>query len=48
MDFKVEGPGNTEKYCPPWLVDKKHFWIPDALEWLKQQHFDLVDNLLIV
>ena len=24
MNFKVEGPGNTGKYCrPPWLVDKK-------------------------
>ena len=31
------GPCNTEKYCrPPWLADKKTFWILDALEWLKQ------------
>ena len=37
MDFKVEVPWNTEKYCrPPWLGDKKNFWILDALEWLKQ------------
>ena len=26
MDFNVEGPWNTEKYCrPPWLTDKKNF-----------------------
>ena len=26
MDFKVEGPWNTEKYCrAPWLADKKNF-----------------------
>ena len=26
-----------EKYCrPPWLADKKIFWILDTLEWLKQ------------
>ena len=26
MDFKVEGPRNTGKYCrPPWLADKKNF-----------------------
>ena len=32
MDFKVEGLWNTEKYCrPPWLADKKNFWILDAL-----------------
>ena len=37
MDFKVEGPWNTDKYNrPPWLDDKKKFWILDALEWLKQ------------
>ena len=37
MDFKVQGPWNTEKYCqPPWLADKKNFRILDALEWLKQ------------
>ena len=36
MDFNVEGLWNTEKYCqPPWLVDKKNFYILDALEWLK-------------
>ena len=40
MDFKVEGPWNTEKYCrPPWLSGKKNFWILDALAWLKQWHF---------
>ena len=27
----------SEKYCrPPWLAEKKHFRILDALEWLKQ------------
>ena len=37
IDFKVEGPWNTEKYCRlPWLANKKKFWIADALEWLKQ------------
>ena len=37
MDFKVEGPWNIEKYYrPPWLTDKKMFWILGALEWLKQ------------
>ena len=37
MDFKVEGPWNTEKSCrPPWLTDKKIFWILDTLEWLKE------------
>ena len=49
IDFKVEGPWKTGKYCqPPWLTDKKNFWILDSIEWLKQQHFDLSDNLLIV
>ena len=49
MDFKVEGPWNTEKYCrPPCLADKKHFWNLDTLEWLKQFHFDLGDSLLII
>ena len=39
----------TEKHCrPPWLADKKNFRILDALEWLKQQYFDLGDSLLIV
>ena len=48
-DFKVEGPLNNETCCwPPWLADKKKFGIPDTLEWLKQKHFDLGDNLLIV
>ena len=37
MDFKVEGPWNTGKYCrPPRLADNKNFWILNALEWLKQ------------
>ena len=37
MNFKVEGPWNTEKYCrSPWLAGKKSFWILDALECLKQ------------
>ena len=43
MGFKVEGPWNTKKGR-----DKKNFWILDALEWLKQQHFDLGDSVLIV
>ena len=26
MDFKVEGPWDTDKYCrPPWLADQKNF-----------------------
>ena len=37
MDFKVGGPWSTGKYCRlPWLADKKHFRILEALEWLKQ------------
>ena len=25
MDFKVQGPWKTEKYCrPPWLIGKKN------------------------
>ena len=49
MDFKVEGPWNTDKYCrSPWFADQKNFWILDALEWLKQKHFDFGDSLLIV
>ena len=37
IDFKMEGPWDTEKYCqPPWLADKKNIWNLDALEWLKQ------------
>ena len=31
MDFEVEGSWNTEKECrPPWLADKKKFWILGA------------------
>ena len=49
MEFKAEGPWNTDKYCrPPWLADQKDFRILEALEWLKQQHFDLGDSILIV
>ena len=36
MDFKVEGPWNTEKYCPPPRLADKKALILDALEWLKQ------------
>ena len=49
MDFKVEEPWNNEKYCrPPWLAERKNFWILDALEWPKQKHFDPNKNPLIV
>ena len=35
MDFTEKW--NTEKCCrPPWLADKKNFWIANALKWLKQ------------
>ena len=43
MDFKEEAPWNIL-----WLVDKEKFWIRDALDWLRQWHFDLGDNHLIV
>ena len=33
---------------PPQSPDKKNFWILDGLEWLKQKHFDINDNILIV
>ena len=47
MDFKVGRPWNTEKYCwPPWLTDKKNFWILGTAEWLKQEHFDHGDCFL--
>ena len=37
MDFKVEGPWNTENYFrSPWLFDKKNLDALDAQEWLKQ------------
>ena len=46
MDFKVEGPWNTEKYCrPSWLAGKR---ILDTLERLKQYHFNFGGNLLTV
>ena len=49
MDFKVEEPWNNEKYCrPPWLAERKNFWILDALEWPKQKHFDPNKNPLTV
>ena len=39
MDFKVEGPWNTDKYCRSqengWPT-RNIFWILDAIEWLKQ------------
>ena len=36
MDFKVGG------LWPPWLSDKKNFWILDALEWLNNNILTLV------
>ena len=48
MGFKVEGSWNTEKYYRSrWLSDKKKCWILDALEWLKQYHFDFAVKILI-